>query len=323
MAFFNDNNNQKDDEYDDDDDADEDDEAMDMEINSTPEILQSAREQFELMMSIPSDNQESSHDPKQEIESESASSSISMDEEERYNHGTRTISKAVLSNRNSPPPLTAILRERRLTEIELLKSLHTSDKAVKDLWSLWISERGAEAASNILHAEELIAVESWTEAEIALLALIEEHGIHWAEPVNRLATLYYMLGRYEEAKALCELVLDIKPWHFGALSGIVLVCTAKNDASGARFWAEKRLPPAGDRRVLWTTDAIEKAEQSLHEASLVGRNRDIGQEEIQFRQLRAQLEEHIALETNMGYQQLNDSQSDDDDDDSGSFDAWQ
>eukprot|EP01083_Nonionella_stella_P083601 231228_1 len=97
MAFFNDNNNQKDDEYDDDDD-DDDDEVM--EINSTPEILQSAREQFELMMSIPSDNQESSHDPKQEIESGSASSS-SMDEEERYNHGTRTISKAVLSNRDS------------------------------------------------------------------------------------------------------------------------------------------------------------------------------------------------------------------------------
>ncbi len=262
-----------------DDSEDDDDEPIP--IQASPEILENARQRFESMMSMPSDN------TAKEMEFSS------VEEKERFDRGTRTISKAVLSNLNSPPPLTSILKERRLAEIELLKSLRHSDNAMNDLWSLWIAERGPEEASKLLHAEELISVESWTDAEMTLLSLIEEHGIHWTEPVNRLATLYYMLGRYDESKALCELVLDIKPWHFGALSGIVLVCTAKNDASGARHWANMRLPPPGERRNQWTESAVQNAKKSLHAASLVGRDRDIGFEEIEFRRFRAQLEENV------------------------------
>ena len=262
-----------------DDEDDEEDELIPMQASS--EMLENARNQFESMMSMPNDNVENNA---QELEF------ASKKEEELFKHGTRTISKAVLSNLNSPPPLTAVLRERREKEIELLNSLRTSDNAVSDLWSLWIAERGSDAAAKIKHAEELISVESWSEAETEILALIEEHGIHWAEPVNRLATLYYMLGRYEESKALCELVLDIKPWHFGALSGIVLVCIASNDVSEANHWSQMRLPPGGKRRVEWTNNAVEQAEKSLHEASLVGKNKEIGVEEIEFRRFRAQLE---------------------------------
>lgn len=38
----------------------------------------------------------------------------------------------------------------------------------------------------------------------------------------RLATLYYLQGKFKESIAMCELVLDVKPWHFGCLSGITL-----------------------------------------------------------------------------------------------------
>ena len=150
MAFFNDNQDEEDDSIDDNEP---------MPIQSTPESLENARQQFELMMAMPKDNTE-----KNEKELEFSS----MDEEERFNHGTRTISKAVLSNLNSPPPLTAILKERRLKEIDLLSSLHSSDNAINELWSLWVAERGHDASSKLLHAEELISVESWTEAEMAL-----------------------------------------------------------------------------------------------------------------------------------------------------------
>ena len=68
---------------------------------------------FESMMSIPHYNIENNA---QELEF------APKKEEELFKYGTRTISKAVLSNLNSPPPLTAILRERRKKEIELLKA---------------------------------------------------------------------------------------------------------------------------------------------------------------------------------------------------------
>ena len=174
-----------------------------------------------------------------------------------------------------------------------------SDESVNELWSLWISEKGPAAATLLLRAEQLMSVESFDEAETILWSIIHQHGIHWAEPVNRLATLKYMQGRLEESKMLCEVTLSTKPWHFGALSGIVLVCTAMNDATGARMWADRRLPPfvADDsRRHVWIKRAIEDATKSLSEASKIGKNFDIGQEEIEFRALRTQMQKLFHLE---------------------------
>jgi len=289
-----------------DDEEEEDDDCIEPSIQASSETMENARQQFEQMFSIPNDNKEASNDKE-------LSTSSSMDKDERLELSTKTIHKAVLSNRDSPPPLTAILRERRLKEIQLLSSLAFSDEATNDLWALWIGERGPESASVLLHAEGLMAVESWNEAELVLLSLIEEYGIHWAEPVNRLATLYYMAGRYEESKALCELVLDVKPWHFAALSGIVMVCTAQNDATGARFWSEKRLPPVGDRRKKWTEEFTQRAHQNLEKASLVGRNRKIGKEEVEFRNIRTQLEATVRHIDNDEHDSTNES----------GFDTWQ
>ena len=169
-----------------------------------------------------------------------------------------------------PPPLTSIARERREAEISLLSSLSSDDAALSDLWSLWFSERGPDAAGELLRAEELASRGSdyWDEAEGMLRDIIEEHGVHWAEPVNRLATLLYQRGRLQEARALCEYVLAVKPWHFGALSGIVMVCVGMEDAQAARLWADRRLPPLqpiGDnaRRYDWAARASGEAGKSL------------------------------------------------------------
>lgn len=172
-----------------------------------------------------------------------------------------------------PHPLTAISRERREAEIALVSSLAEGDDALSDLWSLWFSERGPEAAAELLQAEELAGLgpDGWDEAERRLREMIDEHGVHWSEPVNRLATLLYQRGRLPESRALCELVLAVKPWHFGALSGVVLVCAGMGDVSAARLWADRRLPPVqpvGDnaRRAEWVRRATGEAERSLRRA---------------------------------------------------------
>ena len=167
----------------------------------------------------------------------------------------------------NPPPLTTIGRARLDAEMECLSELVDSDEPLSDLWSLWFSERGPEAARDLKAAEQLSmgGPQYWDEAEAKLRALIEEHGVHWAEPVNRLATLMYLRGRMKESKELCEIVLAVKPWHFGALSGVVMVCAGLSDVSGARMWADRRLPPLrpdGDtteRRILWVERAVKEA----------------------------------------------------------------
>lgn len=216
------------------------------------------------------------------------------------------MTKIITNSSPPPPPLTAVGRERRLKEISLLTTLSQSDDAISDLWALWIAEKGPSAATLLLRSEQLMHVESYNEAESILWTIIHQYGVHWAEPINRLATLKYMQGRYQESKQLCEIVLSIKPWHFGALRGIVLICTASNDASGARLWSEKCLPNfIGERRSQWVSQAIEAATQRLRDAAQVGRT-SIAQEEMEFRLFRTKLQ-RLNMEDNLGNMNHNDN----------------
>jgi hypothetical protein len=171
------------------------------------------------------------------------------------------------------PPLTAIGKERRMAEIKLLSDLVHGDESLDGLWSLWFSERGPHAANELCNIEELIAQgpRSWLEAEERLRDLIDEHGVYFVEPINRLATLLFLQGRLEDSKILCETVLAVKPWHFGALSGIVIVCAGLGDTSAARQWAPRRLPPiqptgSNKRRAQWVERSVQDATKALFHA---------------------------------------------------------
>ena len=177
------------------------------------------------------------------------------------------------------PPLTTIERERRQAEIQFMGKLADGDEAGEDLFTLWFNEKGPTAANTLRKAEALTneGPEHWEEAEDLLKELIDEHGVYFAEPLNRLATLYYMQGKLEKAETLCKMVLRVKPWHFGALSGIVMIYAALADSNKARMWAASRLPtyaPDGinRRRHAWVqmavqsaTDALALAEDRVHE----------------------------------------------------------
>lgn len=180
-----------------------------------------------------------------------------------------------------PPasPLTTIERERRQAEIHLMAKLSKGDDSVEDIFTLWSNEKGPDSARKLVQAEKLTSdgSDGWKQAENILKGLIVEHGVYFVEPVHRLATLYYMQGRLEEAETLCKIVLRVKPWHFGALSGIVMVYGALSDSHKARLWAASRLPTyapngANKRRTAWVemavqsaTEALELAEDRVHE----------------------------------------------------------
>lgn len=173
----------------------------------------------------------------------------------------------------APPLLTTMERERREAEIRLLSKLESGDEVLTDLWTHWFQERGQQAAAQLAEAESLTSMGpgGCVKAEEILRDLIKTHGVWWAEPVNRLATLYYQQGKFEESGILCRMVLSVKPWHFGALSGIVMVYAALRDSEQACQWAARRLPsysPKGTkrRRSAWVRKAILDAHDSLLEA---------------------------------------------------------
>jgi hypothetical protein len=180
----------------------------------------------------------------------------------------------------NPPLLTAMARERFETEIQLLKSLKDSNDGLSELWTLWHYSRGPAAANILEEADSLTAQgpASWQRAEDQLQQLLvdeqeeEGGGVLFVEAVNRLATLYFLQGRYPESKQMCEVVLAAKPWHFGALSGIAMVCKGLEDSEGMMEWAQKWMPPlqADDddnrSRKEWVDDMVAQAQTKLEEA---------------------------------------------------------
>jgi len=144
-----------------------------------------------------------------------------------------------------PPPLSTMERARRLQEMVLLEKLKDGDEVSGELWELWYSERGPENQSRLAQTDSLLAdPDSWSLCEKKLVRIIEDDraSIYFVEAANRLATLYFLQGRLEESYTLCRLVLQLKPWHFGALSGIVQVCIGRGNRNEARIWAQRRLP---------------------------------------------------------------------------------
>jgi hypothetical protein len=178
------------------------------------------------------------------------------------------------------PPLTSSERDRRLMEIEILADLEDSDEPLQDLWDLWFMERGTTARDRLEQVDAFMSSGQVTAAESMLKQMIQDYGVYWVEPINRLATLMYLDGRFEESYQLCLVVLHLRPYHFGALSGIVAVCTAMRDREKARRWAEKRLPslisstsfppfvsdgPKNPRRREWVQRAVQSAKDALRQ----------------------------------------------------------
>lgn len=177
------------------------------------------------------------------------------------------------------PPLTTAERDRRMAELKMLEQLASSDEATQDLFHLWSSERGRGAQERLWHTEEMLEAGQVIAAENMIMKLIEDYGIlPWVEPLNRLATVYFRQGKFEESYQLCACVLHLKPWHVGALEGIVAASMRIGDRDKARSWAEKGLPkliastsfppfattgPANPKRAEWVHDAIQQAQEAL------------------------------------------------------------
>eukprot|EP00970_Alexandrium_tamarense_P010296 scaffold2067_cov158-Alexandrium_tamarense.AAC.2 len=205
-------------------------------------------------------------------------------------------SKAVQRD-ESIPVLTASRRRSLEKEIELLQQLDPDVSNTQDLnhegnimaqfWSIWYGERGPMNERKLRTIEDMLVVDdepsTWAAAETKYLELIYDHCgsndgnnavenlnlANWIEPANRLATLLYMMGRLDESKKWCEEILKAKPWHIGALSGVVMVCMKLNDEEGVIKWASKGLPRLTpqtlDARRAWVTTNTDEAKRKLLE----------------------------------------------------------
>jgi tetratricopeptide (TPR) repeat protein len=86
------------------------------------------------------------------------------------------------------------------------------------IWDLWMRAGTDQQNEALLKAASAMQFGSFKLSEQMLNQLLEVTQSN-AEVYNKRATLYYLMGRYEESLADIVKVLELEPRHFGALSG--------------------------------------------------------------------------------------------------------
>jgi tetratricopeptide (TPR) repeat protein len=109
---------------------------------------------------------------------------------------------------------------------QLLEDLKCEDPAVRekatmDFWILWHQQEGIELERELNKGTELMDQQNLDEALIALQVLVEKCP-DFSEAHNKLATLLFLMGQFDESVKECEEVLRRIPYHFGALNGLGL-----------------------------------------------------------------------------------------------------
>ncbi len=160
--------------------------------------------------------------------------------------------------------LAALGAEEALTDCLASQNELTVHLAVASLWEVWLNERGPEARREMDRGIELLNQGRLETALEAFSRLAEEYP-DWAEPLNKQATVLYMLGSSLASLRLCRKVVEMKPNHFGAWNGRAL-CAAQLEKWREALTAARRahrLQPSASGNL----DLIQIAEEKLREKS--------------------------------------------------------
>lgn len=109
---------------------------------------------------------------------------------------------------------------------------HSARVVEQRIWGVWL-ESDSPTVSLLLSQGTKAMHERRFEAALQAFNSVVELEPEFAEGWNKRATLYYLMGRYEESIADVEKTLDLEPRHFGALSGLGLIYMQLEDEENA------------------------------------------------------------------------------------------
>ena len=121
--------------------------------------------------------------------------------------------------------LVSLGAESALVECLALQNATAVRLATGGLWECWLNEQGAAARRQIEKGTQRMN-EGDLEGAMDIFARLVKKYPHWAEAHNKQATALYLLGNARLSYKVCQLVVELKPHHFGAWNGMAL-CAAQ------------------------------------------------------------------------------------------------
>ena len=100
------------------------------------------------------------------------------------------------------------------------------------IWREW-AQSGVETADRMLAVASEAMSRGAFAPSLALLNSALETTPDFAEAWNKRATLYYLIGEHDLAVHDIRHTLTLEPRHFGALSGLGMICLQRSDEAGA------------------------------------------------------------------------------------------
>jgi tetratricopeptide (TPR) repeat protein len=152
---------------------------------------------------------------------------------------------------DSPAPVPAVarlkpaqIRSEQLDRLfaRLIKSTDEQEaqRTEQSIWSLWMTSDSPTADALLAQAMKASAANE-TAAALAILDNVIEVHPDYAEAWNKRATVYYLIGRYNDSLSDINKVLELEPRHFGALSGRGMIKRKQGDFAAARAAFEEAL----------------------------------------------------------------------------------
>ena len=125
--------------------------------------------------------------------------------------------------KQQPQPLCTPAEEEALVEqLRAATEVAVLDSIIEQLWECWLSEEGVVARQFLDSGTELMQSGKLSAAARVFQTAVKQYP-QWMEATNKLATVYFLQEKLHESAKLCRVVLEKKPYHFGAASGLVQV----------------------------------------------------------------------------------------------------
>ena len=144
-----------------------------------------------------------------------------------------SINATLSSPHQSPATIRADLLDRLFARLVKATSDEEGQAVEQAIWKLWMASDSPTAELLLGQAVKVSAVGDNETALGILDKLIRVHP-DFMEAWNRRATVYFLLGRYQESLSDIDQVLAREPRHFGALSGLGMIKRRLGDLSAAR-----------------------------------------------------------------------------------------
>ena len=109
-----------------------------------------------------------------------------------------------------------------------LKLKNASDKNIakqleSKIWKHWLTD-GSNRSSNLQMQRGINLLQSGKlNNALKLFENLSKKEPRWAEPINKIATIKFLMGDYMGSVNDIKLTLQIEPRHFGAISGLVQI----------------------------------------------------------------------------------------------------